>query len=1383
MLDTQWFASDVTLGTSRTGTGTISYWISETEKGLLEVPQEQLVYDTEGPNQGPPNGAVYIRGKNDNVIYGPITVGKFNIDKTPPTVEIDFGGHTATSGSLEYSLEADDAGGSKVAGTYYLETTRSYTENELKNVSWKTWDGSKREIKGEGIYYLYAKVTDNAGNVSYDSAGPLIIDNTYPVIKCNNKELVGEKTYVADKKTIVISDKNLSNVSVSGPTSLQKSGDDIENGSVEITLNGPTDTTTQSFTYTINAEDLAGNNKPLTITLKNPNLDVKAENLIFGSGSEQTLTYGYAPVEAQPVVLKQLGNGEPVSSIQNVKVEVGNQYFEVVNNRVRPVTGLHAGEYSAAIRVDYNGEAESTMTFRCDLTVDKAGMFVRVKDQTAYYHTRLEVLISEGPENLDKVFEFTAADFKNGDSVETLKKDPQFVWPSFFCSGGENGGRQPVDSNTRVLTDMKLQAEGGQSSDYVFNRFDDGDIKMERRNLPEGYEVVGGKKEGFEWYSSSPVTVQAKAGYMISATENGFNSGNTFTVSAPTPSEGNPVTFFVMNQDTEEISLETTETIKIDTSAPEIREGDGITVSNEVYKEFLNDITFGIFFNDTKTVTISATDEESGPVMIEYCVVDDDQVYRTKEDMEGLTWQTYENGFSISPEEYGHAVIYAKITNHAGLVTYISSNGMVFDNKQPDISKVENGREQFIIDEKEYITDELNLKVSDRNLSKATLFEGTDTSAQGTDLEYDRDEDNVRVARETIPCPESGSKTYTVVASDEGKNYTEREFTITKPIYDIKANTLKIKSTAYGYETTPQVAVTWENGETANADATISEVILSNTKQFEVRQTESKFWIAAKPDLESGTYLTDVTLVYNGDKRAVTTCSFTVEKATLTAAYVGNDMYYHEKIKDSAVKVTGFVKHNGVLETPETAAGYKEPVVLKDGFAKETCELTPSGGKADNYKFIYRSGLLLVNRRYANTGKDGQYDIDGSISDSGWYTSDIVIRPQNGYALLLNEDDTETQESIVLTKDTDQGEKKFFVTNLQTGEIYQPTTLYYKKDTVAPSIKGIVDGVTYVANTKEVTIDDDYLSSVTVNGEAKPVVHGATKISLFAEQETKVYVVVATDCAGNVTSKTIVMNQPESLSDDSDENYGEDAGVDSNSTPSPSATPKADSSGDSDTGTVKKMVKVVKGAPETSLTTSASQLKTSVLTKGELKAVSAGSNADIELRVRNIDSSIPQADKELIIANLNGYSIGAYLDITMWKKVGNSSEKKVTSTNKPVTVTVSIPESLRSASRQFAMFRVHNGAVSILPDRDSAVNTITFATDKFSTYVLAYKQGSGSQSYGNVSGGGSGSTGYSTFFDASPETGDRAPILPVSIAFVVSLAGILATITIRRRIR
>ena len=145
-----------------------------------------------------------------------------------------------------------------------------------------------------------------------------------------------------------------------------------------------------------------------------------------------------------------------------------------------------------------------------------------------------------------------------------------------------------------------------------------------------------------------------------------------------------------------------------------------------------------------------------------------------------------------------------------------------------------------------------------------------------------------------------------------------------------------------------------------------------------------------------------------------------------------------------------------------------------------------------------------------------------------------------------------------------------------------------------------------------------------------------------------VYVITATDCAGNMSDCTVVLNQPASLpaSDDTDADNAGNSG--DNNTDGNAVTPTASPS-QAIAGIVKKHVKVVDGAPNTALVTGTQDLKTSVLSNGEQQAVEDGSNANIELRIKNIDGSVPQNDKELVIANLSGYSVGEYLDITLWK--------------------------------------------------------------------------------------------------------------------------------------
>lgn len=120
-----------------------------------------------------------------------------------------------------------------------------------------------------------------------------------------------------------------------------------------------------------------------------------------------------------------------------------------------------------------------------------------------------------------------------------------------------------------------------------------------------------------------------------------------------------------------------------DTAAP-IGE---ISVGTNKWNSFLNTITFGLFFKDTQTVTITATDNSGEDVTIEYLLSDKEL---TVDQLNSATFNAYKNAFSINPDN--KYVIYAKLTDHAGNVTYISSEGVVLDATIPVITGVENGK-------------------------------------------------------------------------------------------------------------------------------------------------------------------------------------------------------------------------------------------------------------------------------------------------------------------------------------------------------------------------------------------------------------------------------------------------------------------------------------------------------------------------------------------------------------------------------------------------------------------------------------------------------------------------------------------------------------------
>lgn len=112
-----------------------------------------------------------------------------------------------------------------------------------------------------------------------------------------------------------------------------------------------------------------------------------------------------------------------------------------------------------------------------------------------------------------------------------------------------------------------------------------------------------------------------------------------------------------------------------------------IKISENSWKAFLNNITFGLFFKDTQMVTVTAADNSGEAVKIEYLLSDK---ALTESELAGMTFTAYSAPFSINPDnEY---VIYAKLTDTSGNVAYINTNGIVLDATVPVISGIEAGK-------------------------------------------------------------------------------------------------------------------------------------------------------------------------------------------------------------------------------------------------------------------------------------------------------------------------------------------------------------------------------------------------------------------------------------------------------------------------------------------------------------------------------------------------------------------------------------------------------------------------------------------------------------------------------------------------------------------
>ncbi len=228
-------------------------------------------------------------------------------------------------------------------------------------------------------------------------------------------------------------------------------------------------------------------------------------------------------------------------------------------------------------------------------------------------------------------------------------------------------------------------------------------------------------------------------------------------------------------------------------------------------------------------------------------------------------------------------------------------------------------------------------------------------------------------------------------------------------------------------------------------------------------------------------------------------------------------------------------------------------------------------------------------------------------------------------------------------------------------------------------------------------------------------------------------------------------------------------------------------------GNIRKEVRVEgESTLDAAVETPLSELADMVLTKEEKQKAAGGTDVRIVLDVKDASAVVSAADKALVEKALNGslakgYTLGQYLDINLFKVIGDS-RSAITETNRKITVTIDVPDSLKNTdgtkTRTFAVIRVHDGKAELLADLDDNAETITIKTDRFSTYAVVYKDTAGgngkpgvvrvsANSDGKNPGGGK---------DGEPKTGDSTPLeLSATLAMIAGFAYLLLYFADRER--
>ena len=712
-----------------------------------------------------------------------------------------------------------------------------------------------------------------------------------------------------------------------------------------------------------------------------------------------------------------------------------------------------------------------------------------------------------------------------------------------------------------------------------------------------------------------------------------------------------------------------------------------IKIEGHSWTQFLKNITFKYFFSETKQVTITAQDAGSGVDKIYYYI--SNYELESEEDLKWLDW-TEGSSFSIDPDK--QCVIYVKITDKAGNVTYLSTDGLVFDATPPVISGVTDGG---TYNEPQTVT-----------VTDAMFFDVKSVTVNGTEVTLTGD----RFTLGTADGPQ------TIVATDQAGNTTTVTVTVTT-----KPQTYTVKV----------VGGSGSGNYPAGDTVTITANPPESGKQFDR-------WLVGR----GGVTLAEST-------SSTTTFIMPVEMVEVTATYKDS---VSDADKLAAAKTVVEAALNGITPTNATTEAEIMSVINTALSNTGITDVTVT--------------IAKFRKTEATTSAAGSILVDVSIKCGREEEGASMNKP---IAQL-----TAGKYTVAVNGGTGGGEYAVGATVTITanapasGQQFDKWTVNSGSVTLANAASSTT---TFTMPAEAVSVTATYKTNTGGgSGDSGSGDHSGGGGNSGGNSDHS-------GSNGNSGSG----NNNNDIGGESDNNGGSGSSGGNDIT---DGGGYSGANGNNITNTPAKVPTIV-------ITTQPKNLEDAVLTEPEKQQKAAGADIRIELDVKVATAEASAADRALVEEALRssaaGYTLGQYLDISLYKVIGDS-RTAIRETDGKITIRIDVPDALKNTDssrvRTFAVIRVHDGKAEFLADLDTDYDTITIETDRFSTYAVIYKDTADGGNSGSIqlsveSGSGKGSGGAK---DNEPKTGDATPLeLSATLAMVAGFAYLLLYFADRER--
>ena len=539
--------------------------------------------------------------------------------------------------------------------------------------------------------------------------------------------------------------------------------------------------------------------------------------------------------------------------------------------------------------------------------------------------------------------------------------------------GGTDGKLNNVDSSMEYRKDGENEwhsitgdtVEGLSTGKYYVRYKDSKNYYASSEKavyIANGQEIkvnVPANQVGYTLSVSNTVVDYNESSTLTFALNKGYSKTKNFAVKV----NGETVQLNNNNQYTiKNIQKDTNITVEgvADITAPDTE----IKVSNKTWKSILNKITFGLFFKETKKAEITATDEGSG-VNKYYYYVDKSgsEESLTEKQLQAVDWK---EGESVTFSEDSNYVIYAKVTDKAGNIKYVSTDGIVIDTIAPQVSGVESNQtytktQTFTVTDNNLDTVKVDEKTVEPTNGSYTLvpkkgtytIEVTDKTGNKTTL------NKITVNWEKVKKPTVESKVYT--GQTLTANISENG------LYTVKENNGGIDVNEYVVQLTLKDPINyrWEDG---TVDTTVKFNITKATPVVTKPTTKTLTYNGSEQELVNAASTNGGTVKYSLDNKNWSTSIPTGKAAKEYTVYYkveGNKNFKDVDVQEITNKINPRtidlnwnkeLTYNGKEQLPTATVNN-----LADG---DKCEVTVDGAQHKNAGTYEATATKVSNQNY-----------------------------------------------------------------------------------------------------------------------------------------------------------------------------------------------------------------------------------------------------------------------------------------------------------------------------------------------------------------------------------------------------------------------------------